>query len=171
MSMTGWSGTVLRINLTTGAVTKDPTNTKDATLFLGARGLGVKILTDEVDPKVDPLSPENKLIFLPGPMTGSFAPSAGRYTVVTKGALTGAIASANSGGVWGPELKFAGYDAVIFEGAAPKPVYLWIRDKTVEIRDASHIWGKDVPGTSDAIRAETDDDAKIACIGPAGENK
>jgi aldehyde:ferredoxin oxidoreductase len=90
---------------------------------------------------------------------------------VTKGALTGAIASANSGGTWGPALKFAGYDAVIIEGAAPKPVYLWIKNAKVEIRDASHLWGKDVPETSDAIRAETDDDAKIACIGPAGENR
>jgi aldehyde:ferredoxin oxidoreductase len=111
------------------------------------------------------------LIFVPGPLTGTFAPSAGRYTVVTKGALTGAIASANSGGTWGPALKFAGYDALIVEGAAPKPVYLWIKNAKVEIRDASHLWGKDVPETSDAIRAETDDDAKIACIGPAGENR
>jgi aldehyde:ferredoxin oxidoreductase len=146
----------------------DPGLAKD---YIGARGLGTKIMTDEVDPKVDPLSPENKLIFVPGPLTGTFAPSAGRYTVVTKGALTGAIASANSGGTWGPALKFAGYDAVIIEGAAPKPVYLWIKNAKVEIRDASHLWGKDVPETSDAIRAETDDDAKIACIGPAGENR
>src|SRR5208337_1716196 len=124
-----------------------------------------------VDRKVDPLSPDNKLIFAPGPMTGSFAPSAGRYNVVTKGALTGAIAAANSGGVWGPELKFAGYDALIVEGAAAKPVYLWIRDQTVELRDASHVWGKNVPETTDAIRAETDDDAKVACIGQAGENQ
>ena len=130
-----------------------------------------KYLLDEVDPKVDPLAPENKLIFMAGPLTGSYAPSAGRYTVVTKGALTNAIASANSGGVWGPELKFAGYDAVIFEGTAPKPVYLWIKNQTVELRDATHLWGKTVPETSDAIRLETDDGAKIASIGPAGENK
>jgi aldehyde:ferredoxin oxidoreductase len=169
--MHGWIGKVLRVNLSTGKISTealDPDNARD---YLGARGLGTKIMTDEVDPKVDPLSPENKLIFVAGPLTGSYAPSAGRYTVVTKGALTGAIASSNSGGVWGPELKFAGYDAVILEGAAPKPVYLWIRNQAVEIRDASHIWGKTVPETSDAIRAETDDDAKIACIGPAGENR
>jgi aldehyde:ferredoxin oxidoreductase len=169
--MYGWIGKVLRVNLSTGKISTEALDPAVAKDYLGARGLGTKFMVDEVDPKVDPLSPENKLIFLPGPLTGSFAPSAGRYTVVTKGALTGAIASANSGGTWGPELKFAGYDAVIFEGAAPKPVYLWIKDQTVEIRDASHIWGKDVPGTSDAIRAETDDDAKIACIGPGGENK
>src|SRR5271157_4164313 len=170
-AMHGWIGKVLRVNLSTGKISKEALDPAVAKDYLGARGLGTKIMVDEVDPKVDPLSPENKLIFLPGPMTGSFAPSAGRYTMVTKGALTGAIASANSGGVWGPELKFAGYDAVIFEGAAPKPVYLWIKDQTVELRDASHLWGKNVPSTSDAIRAETDDDAKIACIGQAGENK
>jgi aldehyde:ferredoxin oxidoreductase len=169
--MDGWIGKVLRVNLSTGKVSTEALDPDLAKDYIGARGLGTKIMTDEVDPKVDPLSPENKLIFVPGPLTGTFAPSAGRYTVVTKGALTGAIASANSGGTWGPALKFAGYDAVIIEGAAPKPVYLWIKNAKVEIRDASHLWGKDVPETSDAIRAETDDDAKIACIGPAGENR
>jgi aldehyde:ferredoxin oxidoreductase len=169
--MDGWIGKVLRVNLSTGKVSTEALDPDLAKDYIGARGLGTKIMTDEVDPKVDPLSPENKLIFVPGPLTGTFAPSAGRYTVVTKGALTGAIASANSGGTWGPALKFAGYDAVIIEGAAPKPVYLWIKNAKVEILDASHLWGKDVPETSDAIRAETDDDAKIACIGPAGENR
>jgi aldehyde:ferredoxin oxidoreductase len=169
--MDGWIGKVLRVNLSTGKVSTEALDPDLAKDYIGARGLGTKIMTDEVDPKVDPLSPENKLIFMPGPLTGTFAPSAGRYTVVTKGALTGAIASANSGGTWGPALKFAGYDAVIIEGAAPKPVYLWIKNAKVEILDASHLWGKDVPETSDAIRAETDDDAKIACIGPAGENR
>lgn len=169
--MDGWIGKVLRVNLSTGKVSTEALDPGLAKDYIGARGLGTKIMTDEVDPKVDPLSPENKLIFVPGPLTGTFAPSAGRYTVVTKGALTGAIASANSGGTWGPALKFAGYDAVIIEGAAPKPVYLWIKNAKVEIRDASRLWGKDVPETSDAIRAETDDDAKIACIGPAGENR
>ena len=169
--MDGWIGKVLRVNLSTGKVSTEALDPGLAKDYIGARGLGTKIMTDEVDPKVDPLSPENKLIFVPGPLTGTFAPSAGRYTVVTKGALTGAIASANSGGTWGPALKFAGYDALIVEGAAPKPVYLWIKNAKVEIRDASNLWGKDVPETSDAIRAETDDDAKIACIGPAGENR
>ncbi len=169
--MHGWIGKLLRVNLSTGKVSTEALDAGLAKDYIGARGLGTKIMTDEVDPKVDPLSPENKLVFVPGPLTGTFAPSTGRYTVVTKGALTGAIASANSGGTWGPELKFAGYDALIVEGAAAKPVYLSIRNAKVEIRDASHVWGKDVPATSDAIRAETDDDAKIACIGPAGENR
>jgi aldehyde:ferredoxin oxidoreductase len=171
MTMYGWSGTILRVNLTTGAVAKEATDSRDAALFLGARGLGVKIYTDEVDAKIDPLSPDNKLVFAPGPFSGTFAPSAGRYHVVTKGPLTGAIAGSNSGGSFGPELHYAGYDALVLEGKAEKPVYLWIKDDKVEIRDASHLWGKWVPDTTDAVRAETDEEAKVACIGPAGEKQ
>ena len=103
------------------------------------------ILTDEVDPKVDALSADNKLIFAPGPLTGTFAPSTGRYDVVTKSPLTGAIAASNSGGSFGPEVKFAGYDCSIFEGKAAKPVYLWIKDDNVEIRDACASVGQDGP--------------------------
>jgi aldehyde:ferredoxin oxidoreductase len=167
--MYGWSGTILRINLSTGAVTREPSNKNDLALFLGARGLGVKIFTDEVDPSVDPLSPENKLIFAPGPFTGTMAPSAGRFHVVAKSPLTNGLAGANSGGVFGAVMKYAGYDALIFEGKAEKPVYVWINDDKVEIRDAAHLWGKWVPDTTDAVRNETDADASVACIGPAGE--
>jgi aldehyde:ferredoxin oxidoreductase len=169
--MYGWSGTILRVNLTTETITKQPTDPKDAALFLGARGLGDKLYTDEVDPKVDPLSPENKLVFAPGPFSGTFAPSGGRYHVVTKGPLTGAIAGSNSGGTFGPELHYAGYDALIVEGKAAKPVYLWIKDDQVEIRDASHLWGQTVPDVTDSLRKETDEEAKVACIGPAGEKQ
>jgi aldehyde:ferredoxin oxidoreductase len=169
--MYGWTGTTLRVNLINGDISKEPTNMENARNFFGARGLGTKILYDEVDPKVDALSPENKLIFAPGPLTGTFGPSVGRYNVVTKGPLTGAIAASNSGGSFGPEMKFAGYDMLILEGKAKKPVYLWINDGQVEIRDASKIWGKEVPDTTDLIRAETDEGAKVACIGPAGEKQ
>jgi len=169
--MYGWSGKILRVNLTTGAITKQATDPKDAALFLGARGLGDKIFIDEVDPKVDPLSHENKLIIATGPFCGTFAPSGGRYHVVTKGPLTGAIAGSNSGGSFGPELHYAGYDALVVEGKAAKPVYLWIKDDQVEIRDASHLWGKWIPDTTDMLRNETDPEAKIACIGPAGEKQ
>jgi aldehyde:ferredoxin oxidoreductase len=169
--MFGWSGTILRINLTTGKVGREATRAQEAARFIGARGLGTKVLFDEVDPKVDPLSPENKLIFAPGPFSGTFAPSGGRYDVVTKGPLTGTVAASNSGGSFGPELKYAGYDLVIFEGKAEKPVYLWIKDGLVEIRDASHIWGKNVPDATEALRAETDEEAKVAVIGPAGEKQ
>jgi aldehyde:ferredoxin oxidoreductase len=169
--MYGWSGTILRVNLTTGAVSRQATDPKVAALFLGARGLGDKLYTDEVDPKVDPLSPENNIVFAPGPFSGTFAPSGGRYHVVTKGPLTGAIAGSNAGGSFGPELHYAGYDALIIEGKASNPVYLWIKDDQVEIRDASHLWGKWVPDTTDLVRTETDAEAKVACIGPAGEKQ
>ena len=167
--MYGWTGTILRINLTDSSIRKEATEPKLAQQYIGARGLGTKIMWNEVDPKVDPLSPENKLIFAPGPLSGTFAPSASHYNVVTKGPLTGTIAASSSGGVFGPELKYAGYDAVIIEGKAEKPVYIWIKDDQVEIRDASQIWGKTTQETTESLRAATDDDAKIACIGPAGE--
>ena len=169
--MHGWIGNVLRVNLTTGKMSTEPLDPERAKDYIGARGLGSKYLYDEIDPSIDPLSPENKLIFAAGPLTGTYAPSGGRYNVVTKGPLTGTIAASNSGGTWGAELKFSGHDMLILEGKAPKPVYLWIKNHAVEIRDATHLWGKLVPDTTDAIRAETDDGAKIACIGPAGENQ
>jgi aldehyde:ferredoxin oxidoreductase len=169
--MNGWIGKLLRVNLSTNKVSTEPLDPTLAKEYIGARGLGTKYFCNEVDPKVDPLSPENKLIFAPGPLTGTYAPSGGRYNVVTKGPLNGTIAASNSGGNWGPELKFAGYDMLIVEGKAPKPVYLWIKNDAVEIRDAGHLWGKIVPDTQDAICAETDADAKVACIGPAGENQ
>ena len=169
--MHGWIGTILRVNLTTGSVSREPLDPAMAKAYIGARGLGTKVLFDEVDARVDPLAPENKLIFVSGPLTGTYAPSGGRYEVVTKGALTGAIAAANSGGTWGPALKYAGYDLVILEGKAAHPVYLWIKDGAAELRNATHLWGKTVPDTTDAVRAETDEDAKVACIGPAGEHQ
>lgn len=168
--MYGWVGKVLRVNLSNGKITTESLCPELARKFIGARGLGSKILSDEIDPKVDPLSPANKLLFVTGPLTGTFAPSAGRYNVVTKGPLTGTIAASNSGGYFGPELKYAGYDAVIVEGRAPRPVYLWINNDRVELRSAEHLWGKVVSETTDALLAETDPEAKVACIGPAGEN-
>jgi len=167
--MFGWTGNTLRINLSGGTVTRESTDPKLARLYIGGRGLGSKIMLDEVDPRVDPLSPENKLIIATGPFTGTYAPSGGRYMVITKAPLTGTIASSNSGGSFGPELKYAGYDLLIFEGKANKPVYLWINDDQVQIRDAAHLWGKTAPDTTDLLRAETDEEAKVACIGPAGE--
>jgi len=168
--MFGWSGSVLRVDLTKGTVTREATDIALAHTYLGARGFGGQIIGDEVAPDTDPLSPANKIVFAPGPLTGTFAPSAGRYEVVTKAPLNNVIAASNSGGAFGPELKFAGYDALIVEGKAAKPVYLWIRNDEVEIRDAAAIWGHDTPDTTDLVRAETDEDAKVACIGPAGEH-
>ena len=167
--MHGWIGKMLRVDLASGKIATEPLDPALARDYLGARGLGTRLMYDEVDPKVDPLSPGNKLMFVTGPLTGTLSPSAGRYNVVTKGPLTGTIAASNSGGNWGPELKFAGYDVLIVEGKASKPVYLWIQDDKVQIRDAAHLWGKEVPETTEALYAETAPDAKVACIGPGGE--
>jgi aldehyde:ferredoxin oxidoreductase len=168
--MNGWIGTTLRVDLGLGTIRREATNMTVAHEYIGARGMGVKIIFDEVDPKADALGPDNKLVFAPGPFTGTFAPSAGRYNVITKSPLNGTIAASNSGGVFGPELKFAGYDALIVEGQSATPVYLWIKDDKVEIRDASAMWGMTVADTTEALRANTDIDAKVACIGPPGEN-
>lgn len=168
--MYGWVGQILRINLTNGTIKKEALDQAEARKYLGARGLGTRLWIKEVDPKVEPLSAENNLIFMTGPLTGTLATNGGRYNVVCKAPLTGAMAASNSGGYWGPELKYAGYDGIIFEGKAEKPVYVWINDDQVEIRCAEHLWGKDVIETTDTLRAETDFDAKVACIGPAGEN-
>lgn len=169
--MNGWVDKILRVNLTNGSIKTEGINMKDAKLYLGARGLGTKMFMDEVDPRVDPFSPDNKLIFLTGPLTGTIAACAGRFEVITKAPLTGTIGASNSGGYFGPELKFAGYDGIIFEGASQKPVYLYINDDVVELRNAEHIWGKEVPQTTDELIGETDSNAKVACIGPAGEKR
>ncbi len=169
--MFGWTGNLLRVNLTDKTIKKEALCPKDAELYLGARGLATKIIMDEVDPKVDPLSEENKLIFMTGPLTGTFASSGGRYEVVAKAPLTGTIGASNSGGHFGPELKYAGYDGIIFEGRAEKPLYLWIEDDKAELRDASHLWGKNVFETTDMVLEETAEDARVACIGPGGEKK
>ncbi|MCL1836479.1 MAG: aldehyde ferredoxin oxidoreductase family protein [Treponema sp.] len=168
--MNGWTGTILRVNLTNGEIKKEHLNTADANAFVGARGLGTKIFCDEVSPKVDPLGPDNKLIFMTGPLTGTFAACGGRYEVVAKAPLTGTIGAANSGGHFGPELKFAGYDGIIIEGVSKKPVYLYINDDKVELRDAGKLWGKTTHEATDIINNEVSAEAKVACIGPAGEN-
>ncbi|ABB14938.1 aldehyde ferredoxin oxidoreductase family protein [Carboxydothermus hydrogenoformans] len=168
--MAGYCGKVLRVNLSTGEIKKEPLDLEVAKKFLGGRGLGSYILSKEIDPAVDPLSPENKIIFATGPLTGSSAPTSGRYMVVTKSPLTGTIASSNSGGFWGAELKFAGYDLIIVEGKAAKPSYIYINDDTVEIRDAQNYWGKLVSETTELLQKEVGDPkARVLTIGPAGE--
>src|SRR5215510_573271 len=168
--MYGWTGTVLRVDLTTKQVTKEPLREDWARDFVGGRGLGARYLSEEVNPQVDPFSPENKLIFATGPLTGTNASCGSRYMVVTKGPLTNAITTSNSGGHWGPELKAAGYDMIILEGRASSPCYLWIYDDQVEIRDAGHLWGKTIWETEEDLRKELAvPDAIVASIGPAGE--
>ena len=166
-----WTRNILRVNLTEGTCTPEPLNMQWANDYLGSRGLASKYLTEEVDPKVDPLSPENKLIMSTGPLTGTMASTGGRYTVVTKGPLTGAIACSNSGGYFGAEMKFAGWDMIIFEGRSPKPVYLYLENDKAELRDASHLWGKSTWVTEETIKtAHQDPQIRISSIGQAGEN-
>jgi aldehyde:ferredoxin oxidoreductase len=136
-----WTGKLLRVDLTRGTVKAEPLNMDWARAYIGSRGLASKYLVEEIDPKVDPLSEGNKLIWSTGPLTGTMASTGGRYTVVTKGPLTGAIACSNSGGYFGAELKMAGWDMVIVEGKAATPVYLWISDDAAELGDASGRWG------------------------------
>lgn len=169
--MYGWTGTILRINLANGGIVKEALPAALAKAYLGGRGLGTYFMFHEVDPQVDPLSPANKLIFAAGPLSGTNAPAASHYDVVTKGPLNGTIAGSSSGGLFAPMLKYAGYDMVICEGTSPKPVYVWINDDRVEIRDAGQLWGKTVPETNAAVRSETDEEASIACIGPASEHQ
>ena len=166
----GYVGKILRVDLQAGTIKKEPLNMKNADEYVGARGLGTKYYCDECDPKVDPLSPENKLILMTGPLTGTCATSSGRYNAVAKSPLTGTIGAANSGGHFGPELKYAGYDGIIFENASEKPVYLYINDDKVELRDASHLWGKDVFETTDLLNEECGENFRIACVSAAAEN-
>ncbi len=166
-----WAGKILRVNLTAGTVASEPLNMGWARAYLGSRGLATKYLVEEIDAKVDPLSAANKIIWATGPLTGTMASTGGRYTVVTKGPLTGAIACSNSGGYWGAELKMAGWDMVIFEGRSAKPVFLYIQDDTAELRDASHLWGKSVWHTEEALKKQLQDPlTRVSSIGLAGEN-
>jgi aldehyde:ferredoxin oxidoreductase len=170
--MHAWTGKLLRVNLTLGRTQVEDIPADWLREYVGGRGLADRYLWQEMDPRVEPFSPDNKLIFATGPLTGTPVSCGARYMVVTKGALTGAITTSNSGGFWGPELKFAGYDLVIIEGKSPKPVYLFVYDDLVEIRDAKHYWGKTTSETEDGLRKELGiPGLRIAGIGPAGENR
>lgn len=166
-----WTRKILRVDLTNGTCKTEALNMEWAQQYLGQRGLATKYFVSEVDPKVDPLAPENKLIMTTGPLTGTPASTGGRYSVVTKGALTGAIACSNSGGYFGAELKFAGWDMIIFEGKSPKPVYLAIENDKAELKDAGHLWGKTVWQTEEIIKkSHQDPQTRVCSIGRSGEN-
>ncbi len=168
--MYGYTGKILRVNLTEMTTSVENLDLELAKKFIGGRGLGEKLFMDEVDAKVEALSPENKFIVVTGPLTGTPTPTGGRYMVVTKSPLTGTVACSNSGGFWGAELKFAGYDVIIVEGKASKPVYVDISDDKVEIKDATHLWGKVVSEATKELKEVTGEKSKVLTIGPAGEN-
>ena len=162
---------IARINLSTGEIKVEKLDLELAHKFIGGRGLGTKILYDEGVATVDPLSPENKLIYITGPMTGANAPSTGRYMVVTKSPLTGMIACSNSGGIWGAKLKYAGWDAIIVEGEAPKWTYINIEDDKIELLDAQEYLGMMSEAMDTALKEKHGAEASVLNIGPAGEKK
>ena len=157
-----WQKKILRVDLDARTCESEDLNMDWAHKYLGSRGLATKYFAEEVDAKVDPLSADNKLIIATGPLTSTVAPTSGRWTAITKGPLTGAIACSNSGGFFGAELKNAGWDMIIFEGQASSPVYLDIKNEEAELKDASAMWGKSVWETEDMLR-EIRGDKFIRC--------
>jgi len=166
----GYTGKVLRVDLTNEKIATEPLNREWAKRFIGGKGLGARYLFEELKPGVDPLSPDNILMIWTGPLVGTMVPLTSRYAVVTKSPQTGTFLDSYAGGYFGPELKYSGFDGVIIKGKASKPVYLWINDGKAEIRDAKNLWGKDNFKTEELIRKETGQKlARVASTGPAGE--
>ncbi len=170
MAADGYTGKVLRVDLSAGRTSTEPLNREWAKQFIGGKGLGARYLFEELKPGTDPMSPENVLMIWTGPLVGTLVPLTSRYVVVTKSPLTGTFLDSYAGGFFGAEMKFAGFDGVIMTGKASKPVYLWLNDGKAEIRDAKNLWGKDTYQTEELIRKETGEKmARVASIGPAGE--
>ncbi len=164
-------GKLLVVDLTSGHIEDEPLNEDYARQFIGGSGLAARYLYDSLDPNLEPLHPANPLFFMTGPLTGTRAPSCGRFVVCARSPLTGLWGEANSGGFFGPEVRFAGYDGIVIKGQSPQPVYLHIADGQAALCDARHLWGKGAYETQEAIREEVGDaKTRVACIGPAGEN-
>ena len=171
--MYGWAGQRLRVYLTEGKIVKEPLSEELRLNYLGGRGFNSKTLFDELKPGIDPLSPENIVMVGVGPLNGTAAPYSARWTVSAKStvAVPGGLGDGNGGGDFATELKYAGYDQIIFYGRSPEPVYLWINNDQVELRKASPLWGKTPKETNKLLWEELDDrEVRVLCIGPAGEN-
>ena len=167
--MYGWVGKILKVDLSSGAITTEPTEPYIDD-YLGGRGLGVRLIYDNYRPGTDAFDPSNPLIFSMGPLTGTALSGSGRVDVTALSPMSQLRAKSNFGAYWGPEVKFAGYDHIVIQGRAEKPCYLWINDGRVEIRDAAHLWGQDTFDTQKLIQQElADPEIKVVCIGPAGE--
>ena len=168
----GYAAKILRANLDTGEVSVEDHGERFCRRYLGATGLVAYTLLKEVPPHIDPFDPRNKLIFALGPVSGAPLGGSGRSSVGAKSPLTFGFGKAEVGGHWGAELRRAGYDGVIVEGRARKPVYLWIMDQTVEIRDAAQLWGQPTKESQELLRQQLGDErVRVAGIGPGGENK
>ncbi len=168
--MNGYGGNILRVDLTNGKLTKEPTPADLARDFIGGRGFGAYFLFKEVPKGADPLGPENKLIISTGPLSGLMIPGAGKCDFATKSPLTGGYASASMGGHFTAEIKYAGLDSIILEGISPKPVYLYIDDDKIELRDASALWGKGTFEVEKHFKEKIGEEFQVAVIGPGGEN-
>ncbi len=168
--MYGWMGTILRVDLTSGKITKEPLDPELGANYIGGRGINVRMLYDEVPAGLDGYDPENRLVFGTGPLTGTML-ATGRLHITGKSPLSGILGDSNGGSHFAPELKYAGYDHIVFTGKAEKPVYLLITNDRVELRDAQHLWGRLCDSTIKAVREELGDPGlQVSCIGPAGEN-
>lgn len=169
--MLGYMGKILRVNLTSKEIAEESLDPIAARQFIGGRGLGIKLLFDELKPGIDPLGSENKLVIATGILTGVPIPGSARFVTMAKSPLTGIWGESPVGGFFGQELKCSGYDALIIEGKADEPVYLWVHEGKAELRDASHLWGKSTRDVQrDIIEEIQNDRALVGCIGTAGEN-
>ncbi len=166
--MNGWMGKILEVDLSTATTRERPLDMEMARLYVGGRGLGTRLLWDLVGPEVDPLAPENVLIFAAGPLTATGYQTSNRFSVSTKSPLTGTVLDANSGGYWGMQFKKAGWDALIVHGRAEKPVWIESKNDQVQIHDAAELWGQTVYQTT-AKLGQNDNKRNVLCIGPAGE--
>ena len=167
----GYTGRILYVDLTDGSIEKRPFDRDFALRYVGGRGISSRILYDELEPGMDSFSPDNRLILATGPLNGTPTPSASRLVVASKSPLTGGLGDASAGGYWAPELKYAGFDAIVVRGRSPEPVYLWIEDGEVRIRPGKHLWGQRIHETSQLLKEEIgDDDIHVCAIGPGGEN-
>jgi len=171
MALPGYAGTVLRVNLTDGSIKKEPTSPEMARDYLGGRGFVAKILYDEVPATAHGFDPENRLVIAPGPLSGLFLPGSGKVEFGCKSPATGGYGDSNMGGHMAPEIRYAGYDAIVIYGAASRPSYLCIDNDKVEIRNASKYWGRGAIDTEELLKSDLGREFQIATIGPAGENK
>ena len=168
--MNGYWNKILRVDLSQGTVKDDAVDEVVCKKFIGGAGLGSKLLYDEVNPGIRALSPENEIVFSTGPFQSTKLPGSAKWCVVSKSPLTGTYADSHCGANWGVEFKSTGYDALIVQGKADKPVYIWVHDDEAEIRDATDFWGLDTYETVDALKKDVNEPrASVATIGPAGE--
>lgn len=169
-SMDGLHHLLARINLSEKKITRETIEDNVREKFLGGTGLGVDLLCKELPARIDPLGPQNEVIIAIGPLNGTIAPTSGRFSLITKSPLTGTITDSNSGGFWGQWFKTCGFDAIVIQGREKVPSYILIEDQTITFKDASELWGKDVNETTDNLQKIEGKNARVLCIGPAGEN-